>query len=79
MDLISEKFPNFAPLWSLYKLEYEISNEEITPFWGDTSFAGGMNKFSDYAIDLLLQKQQNPSLMGLKPNGTKSHAKELKF
>lgn len=66
MDLISEKFPGFAPIWNSYKLEYEIETEEIcgiTPFWGDTSFAGGMNKFSDYVIDLLVKKQQNPSLI----------------
>ncbi len=66
MDLISEKFPEFAPIWNSYKLEYEISSEEIfgiTPFWGDTSFAGGMSKFSDYVINLLIQKNPNPSLI----------------
>lgn len=66
MDLISEKFPDFAPIWYSYNLEYQILNEEIfgiTPFWGDTSFAGGISKFSDYVIDLLIHKKQNLSLI----------------
>lgn len=66
MDLISEKFPEFEPIWKSCKLEEELSNEEICgiiPVWGDTRLAEGMRKFSFYVIDLLTQKNQNPSLI----------------
>ena len=77
MDLISEKFPEFEPIWKSRKLEDELSNEEmcaftknnfgititLSPSWGDTSLAGGMNEFSSYVIALLIQKDSNPSLI----------------
>ena len=66
MDLIAEKFCEFAPIWNSYKLEYEIASEEIcgvTPFWGDTSLAGGMSAFSSYVISLLTQKNHDHLLV----------------
>lgn len=50
----------------LTELENKISNDKIcgiTPFWGDTSFAGGMREFSDYVVDLLIQNDQNSTLI----------------
>ena len=64
MELISEKFPEFKPIWNSYRLEYKVSDEDlfgITPFWGDTSFFGGMAKFSDYVSDLLVKNESNTS------------------
>lgn len=64
MELISEKFPEFQHIWNSYKSEYTLVSEDIcdiTPFWGDTSFFGGMAKFSDYTSDLLVEKESNSS------------------
>lgn len=62
IESLIKEFPEFLPIWDSYKSEYKILDEEvcgITPFWGDTSFFGGMAKFSDYVSDLLKENEVN--------------------
>ncbi|MBA2367846.1 MAG: hypothetical protein H0V82_02340 [Candidatus Protochlamydia sp.] len=66
MDIISDKYPEFKPIWKSYKLENAVVDEEIfgkTHDWGDISLWSGMNKFSDYVDKLLTQRNQNVILI----------------
>jgi hypothetical protein len=60
LEVLGNKFPCFQPILEDHLSNFKIMEEDIcgiTPFWGDTSFEGGVKKFSECVESLLIQKE----------------------
>lgn len=69
IKLILEKFPDFFPLWHIYKTEWDSCKAEysgteicgVIHFWSDTSLCGEMAEFSSYVSELLIKEKFDSS------------------